>query len=682
MKTPVEFLTEEQAKLELKVLAQEIARHDRLYYTDDAPVISDADYDALRKRNQAIELRFPNLVRSDSPSQKVGVAPAASGFSKIQHRAPMLSLDNAFSIEDVEEFIKRTRKFLGLDLVEIIELYAEPKIDGLSASLTYENGDLIKAATRGDGSVGEDITANVRTIADIPQKIPAKESMEIRGEIYMRVDDFNDMNQRRAADGDSLFANPRNAAAGSVRQLDPSVTAKRPLSFFAYSLSGDVAFTAHGDVLESLNNWGFQVNPLIQKVSSIEEIEAFYDKILTSRADLGYDIDGIVYKVDSMAWQQRLGNVARSPRWAIAHKFPPEQAVTVLEDIDIQVGRTGTLTPVAHLKPINVGGVMVSRATLHNQDEIDRKDIRIGDTVIIQRAGDVIPQVVEVIKDKRPEAATKFTFPLRCPACDSHVVRKEGEAAHKCTGGLICPQQATLRLHHFVSKDAFDIEGFGFKHIEAFYKQGLIKTPADIFTLQKSDQQSLTPLRNQEGWGRKSADNLFAEIEKRRTVSLDRFIYALGIPQVGQTIAKLLAKNCVSLHNFRTSLTAEDLVSIDGIGASIAEDLLGFLEEPNNQKMLDDLAEHVTVDEYVFQGVDNSPISGKTVVFTGTLERFTRAEMKQKAEQLGAKVSGSVSKKTDFVVVGASPGSKAAKAQELGVAILSEDEWLDFISVE
>ncbi|MEN8236423.1 MAG: NAD-dependent DNA ligase LigA [Pseudomonadota bacterium] len=688
-------LTENQAAEELEILAALIAYHDELYYLKDAPEISDSDYDALRQRNQAIEARFPNLVRADSPSKRVGIAPK-TGFSKVQHDTPMLSLDNAFEPQDLADFITRTRRFLGLGEATIVEVVAEPKIDGLSASLTYQNGQLVRAATRGDGEVGEDITANVHTITDIPTSLkqnPTPEHIEIRGEIYMHGDDFNQLNAARERAGESLLANPRNAAAGSVRQLDVSVTAQRPLKFFAYGcgeIPADIALVTHEELMAQLINWGFPVNPMIQVCKDMQGIQQFYDELTIARPTLGYDIDGTVYKINRLDWQQRLGRVARSPRWAIAYKFPPEQGQTVLESIQIQVGRTGALTPVAHLKPLTIGGVVVSRATLHNQDELQRKDIRAGDTVVIQRAGDVIPQVVAVVKDLRPADAQPYQFPDHCPICDSLAVRKSGEAVTRCTGGLVCPAQAALRLYYFVSKHAFDIEGLGLKHMEMFYHEGLLQTPVDLFRLQQRDANSENPLAKREGWGDKSAQNLFQAIEARRSISLDRFIYALGISQVGQTIAKLLAYTYGSFAKWRSALEqaaldAEseaylELVAIEGIGASIAGDLLDFIREPHNQQVLDQLAQELEIQDLARPEITDSPIMGKTVVFTGKLTAFSRAEAKSRAENLGAKVASAVSPKTDYLVVGEKPGSKAKKAQELGIPVLSEQEWLKVIS--
>ena len=682
----IEALTRDEAAAALKVLAETIAHHDQLYHQRDAPEISDADYDALRRRNKAIEERFPDLVRDDSPSGSVGSTPA-SGFVKVAHARPMLSLSNAFDEDDVVEFLARIRRFLGLEESELVDFVAEPKIDGLSASLRYENGAFQVGATRGDGTTGEDITANLRTIADIPETLPnsAPDIFEVRGEVYMSRDDFFALNERQTADGNKVFANPRNAAAGSLRQLDSSITKSRPLKFFAYSTgetSASVSET-HSELLSHLGDWGFSVNPLSRQCASSEDALALYNEIAATRATLPYDIDGIVYKVNRIDWQSRLGTVSRAPRWAIAHKFPAEQAETLLHKISIQVGRTGALTPVAELEPITVGGVVVSRATLHNADEIERKKVRAGDTVVIQRAGDVIPQVVRVILGKRTDDSKKFVFPDRCPECGSAVVQEEDEVVRRCTGGLICPAQALERLKHFVSRNAFDIEGFGGRHIEAFREDGLIETPADIFRL--GDRAA--EISEREGWGDQSTDNLLAAIEARRKIALERFIYALGVRQVGQSTARLLAKNYGSFDALAAAISlAQDpdseayagLVAIDGIGPSVATDLVAFFAEAHNQTVLADLSAALDIEPFV-QAESDSPIAGRTVVFTGTLEQMTRGEAKARAESLGAKVSGSVSKKTDYVVAGPGAGSKAKKATELGVAILSEAEWLEML---
>lgn len=684
--TPIDELTAEIAAAELEELSAEIARHDALYHQKDSPEISDADYDALRRRCDAIEAAFPDLVRQDSPSRRVGAAPA-SGFAKAPHARPMLSLSNAFADDDVAEFVTRVRRFLGMDESAPLELVAEPKIDGLSASLRYERGEFVLGATRGDGAVGENITANLRTITDIPNRLgaDAPDVVEIRGEVYMQRSDFFTLNERQEKAGEKPFANPRNAAAGSLRQLNSQVTAQRPLRFFAYSsgeLSEPIADTQF-DFLQKLKSWKFSINPLTAKCGTVDAVLNVYRQIEEQRASLPYDIDGVVYKVNRLDLQGRLGMVSRAPRWAIAHKFPAEKAQTTLNKISIQVGRTGALTPVAELKPVTVGGVVVSRATLHNEDEIIRKDIREGDTVVIQRAGDVIPQVVRVVTENRLENSVPFQFPDHCPECGSLAVREEDEAVRRCTGGMICPAQAVERLKHFVSRNAFDIDGFGAKHIEAFWHDGLIKSPADIFSLYDHRED----LKGREGWGEQSVENLLSAIDERRTIGLDRFIYALGIRQVGQANARLLAKNYVSLTNLIEAMIAaedqsgdayESLINIDGIGPSVANDLTAFFLEPHNQQVLADLQTQLEISEFEQSDV-NSPISGKIIVFTGTLEQTTRNEAKARAEALGAKVSGSVSKKTDIVVAGPGAGSKAKKAEELGVTIMNEQEWLDMI---
>ena len=685
---PVEQLTAEESEAELARLTTEIARHDVLYYQEAAPEVSDSEYDALRRRNDAIEARSPHLVRTDSPSQRVGAAPS-EGFAKVTHSQPMLSLSNAFSDDEMHEFFARIRRFLGLEAAALVEVVGEPKIDGLSASARYEKGRFILGATRGDGVVGENITRNLATIENLPKKLTGKDVadvLEVRGEVYMTDSDFQALNEQRTAGGEPPFANPRNAAAGSLRQIDPAVTASRPLHYFAYSwgeISATGADTQWG-FLRCLESWGFTVNPLARVCATVEETLALYEALSEQRASLPYEIDGVVYKVNRLDWQERLGAVSRAPRWAIARKFPAEQAQTVLENITIQVGRTGLLTPVAELRPVTVGGVVVSRATLHNEDEIARKDIREGDTVVVQRAGDVIPQIVLAIIDKRPKSRAPFEFPERCPVCNSLAVREEGEAVRRCTGGLICAAQAVERLKHFVSRLAFDIEGLGRKHIETFWHDGLIRSPADIFRLRDHGAE----IEGREGWAEKSMVNLFAAIEDRRTIPLDRFIYALGIRQVGEATARLLAKQYGSLDGWRGAMAAAaereneeyaELVNIDGIGPSVADDILAFFAEAHNLNVLDDLADALDVEAFEAP-VDASPVSGKTVVFTGTLEAMTRTEAKARAESLGAKVAGSVSRSTDYVVAGPGAGSKAAKASELGVTLLSESEWLDLIA--
>ncbi len=685
-------LTEKQAQKELAALSEEIALHDVAYHREDDPKISDAEYDALRKRNDEIERRFPALAREDSPNAAVGAAPAR-GFKKITHVVPMLSLGNAFSDEDVGDFIDGLRRFLKLSDEENVEVTAEPKIDGVSFSARYEKGKLTVAATRGDGAVGEDITANIKTIKSIPKKIEGKVPalIEIRGEVYMTKEDFVTMNEAQEEKGAKVFANPRNAAAGSLRQLDSAVTESRPLKAFCYAYGAleGMSWDTHWDFLMQLERWGFPVNERTTLCTTVEDMLAAYEKLGAERAGLSYDIDGIVYKVNRKDLQERLGFVSRAPRWAVAHKFSAEQAETVLEKIEIQVGRTGVLTPVAHLKPINVGGVLVSRATLHNEDEIARKDIREGDTVRIQRAGDVIPQVVKVVTEKRPKASIPYAFPQNCPVCESLAIREEDEAARRCTGGLICPAQAIQRLKHFVSREAFDIEGLGGKHIEAFFADEVISNPADLFTLAERDKKSLTPLRAREGWGPKSAENLFASIDSRRTISLERFIYALGIPQVGQATARLLAQSYSTYEAWRDAMIAarkpdseayRDLINIEQIGSSVATDLIGFFAEAHNREVLDALTDQVKIEASAQPDTTASPVAGQTIVFTGTLESMSRSEAKAKAQSLGAKVAGSVSKKTDLVVAGPGAGSKLKEAQTLGIRVMTEEEYTALIS--
>ncbi|MEE9300048.1 MAG: NAD-dependent DNA ligase LigA [Alphaproteobacteria bacterium] len=686
-----ERLTAKQAARELERLAEEIAKHDRLYYELAAPVISDAEYDALRRRNEAIEARLPGLVRPDSPSHRVGVAPAAS-FAKVRHSKPMRSLDNVLEEAELEAFFGRIRRFLGLE-EEAIESVGEPKIDGLGAALTYEEGRLVQGATRGDGEVGEDVTANLRTIGDLPERLKGThlpKRLEVRGEVYMSRADFKALNETRAKEGKALFANPRNAAAGSLRQLDSRITAKRRLHFFAYGwgeLSEPVG-ERYSDFLERLREWGFAVNPLAERCAGLEEAGDLYRRLLATRNKLPYDIDGVVYKVDRLDWQDRLGEVSRAPRWAIAYKFPPERARTKLLRILIQVGRTGALTPVAELEAIRLAGVTVARATLHNEDEIARKDVREGDTVIVQRAGDVIPQIIEVVKEKGRRRKRRFTFPDRCPECGSRAVREEGEAARRCTGGLICPAQTVERLRHFVSRDAFDIEGLGEKQILAFWRDKRIETPGDIFRLEETDSQKGPKLSEREGWGEKSARNLFNAIRARRRIALHRFIYALGVRHIGETTARLLARRYGTFTAWRDAIEAardrsseahQELIAIDGIGPKVAGALAEFIGEPHNRKVLDDLSALVTVEDEAIPAATQSPVTGKTVVFTGTLARMTRSEAKTRAQVLGARVSGSVSAKTDYLVAGADPGSKLTKAKGLGVRVLSEEEWLEFV---
>ena len=693
----IENLTETEAAAELERLAAEIAHHDRLYHQQDAPEISDADYDQLRKRNNAVEARFPELIRADSPSRRVGVAPSAS-FAKVTHSLPMLSLENAFDEADVRDFFAGIRNFFRRpeDVARVaedaIEVMAEPKIDGLSAALRYEQGRLVLGATRGDGITGEDVTANLRTLHSVPKRLHGEgwpDILEVRGEVYMEREGFFAVNAEREAAGEPVFANPRNVAAGSLRQLDPAITARRPLKFFAYAWGeASAAFArTHAEALARFRDWGFTVNPRSRLCHGVDAVLAAYREIGADRAGLPYDIDGVVYKVNDLGLQQRLGMVSRAPRWALAHKFPAQQAQTVLDDIIIQVGRQGSLTPVAVLAPITVGGVVVQRATLHNEDEIARKDVRIGDTVVVQRAGDVIPQIVAVVPERRPAGSRPYQFPDHCPICGSLAVRETGVVARRCTGGLICAAQAVERLRHFVSRDCFDIEGLGAKHIAEFWADGLIRGPGDIFRLKAEI------LTGREGWGEVSASKLIAAIDERRRIALDRFINALGIPQVGQATARLLARHYRSLAAWRQDMEAaqaEDsparagLLDVHGIGADMAADIIGFFAEPHNRALLDDLGREVTVVDYEAPGrgrVAASPLAGKTIVFTGGLESMSRSEAKARAEALGANVASSVSSKTHYVVVGADAGSKATKAAALGLTVLDEAAWLKLAGV-
>jgi DNA ligase (NAD+) len=690
-------------------LIANIRRYDEAYYNHDAPLVSDRDYDHLRWELEALETRYPALKNAASPTQTVGTTPQ-SGFAKITHALPMLSLSNVFNREDLDDFATRIRRFLNLDTMPAMT--AEPKIDGLSLSLRYEKGALVSAATRGDGTTGEDVTANARTVEDIPHTLPAgaPESLEVRGEIYMRKSDFLHLNAQMQARGGKIFANPRNAAAGSLRQLKPSVTASRPLKFYAYSwgeVSEPLAGTQY-DGVQRLRALGFATNDLTVLCQTMEELLDHYSLIEQQRATLDYDIDGVVYKVNRLDFQDRLGFIGRAPRWATAHKFPAEQASTVLLDIDIQVGRTGALTPVAKLQPVNVGGVMVSNATLHNEDYIqaigqngeilrEGKDLRIGDHVTVQRAGDVIPQIVDVDVSKRPDGARPFVFPVTCPVCGSHAVREDNDrtgrrdAVRRCTGGLICPAQAREQLKHFVSRLAFDIDGLGDKQIELFYDKGLISNAADIFTLRARDGEGAPPLKNWDGWGDKSASNLFQAIDNSRTIALNRLLYALGIRHVGEGTAKLLARHYQSWaaleslfapllddHDSALGPIVQDLTAIDGIGETAAHSLCEFFAEPRNQNVLRQLLQHITVKDMEVKATD-SPVAGQTLVFTGSLEKMTRDEAKAMAERLGAKVAGSVSPKTDRVIAGPGAGSKLKKAQELGIEVISEDAWFELI---
>jgi DNA ligase (NAD+) len=689
---PPDALTAAQAKAELKRLAAEIAAHDKRYYQEDAPTVSDAEYDALRQRNEAMEALFPDLVRADSPNRRVGAAPAAK-FAKVRHAVPMLSLGNVFDDDEVVDFANRVRRFLGLSADEPLAFTAEPKIDGLSCSLRYEGGQLVNAATRGDGFEGEDVTANVRTIGEIPERLHGNRNpdiCEVRGEVYMAHADFFALNERQAAEGKPVFANPRNSAAGSLRQLDPAITASRPLKFFAYAWGemSEMPEDTQFGMLEWFKGRGFSVNSLTKLTRSVEEMLAVYRDIETRRATLGYDIDGVVYKVDRLDLQERLGFVSRSPRWATAHKFPAEQATTILNGIDIQVGRTGALTPVARLEPVTVGGVVVTNATLHNEDEIARKDVRIGDTVRIQRAGDVIPQVLGVVIEKRPADAKPYEFPKVCPVCGSHAVREvnprsgKEDVVRRCTGGLICRAQVVERLKHFASRLAFDIEGLGDKQIELFFERGWITEPADIFTLARRNRS--IKLEEEEGFGDLSVRNLFAAIEARRTIPLNRLIFALGIRHVGETNAKLLARHYGTIEALRDGAVGpeseayQDLNAIEGVGEVVADAIVEFFKEPHNREAVDHVLEQVTVTA-MEEAKSDSPIAGKTVVFTGSLKKMTRDEAKAMAERLGAKVAASVSKKTDYVVAGPGAGSKLDKAREAGVAVLTEDEWVALV---
>lgn len=693
-------LADEDAKIELARLAAEIRRHDEAYYQDDAPDIDDAAYDELRRRLLDIEACFPSLQTVDSPSLSVGAAPA-SRFEKARHRVPMLSLGNAFADEDVVDFMDRIRRFLGLDEKDDLAFTAEPKIDGLSISLRYENGELVLGVTRGDGSVGENVTNNIMTLAQIPKTILAYDFppvFEVRGEIYMSHKDFAALNERQIAAKQKIFANPRNAAAGSLRQLDSKITASRTLEvfFYAWGEVEQLPGLTQMEVIDKLAIWGFPVNPLMRVCENADHLLQVYKDIESQRASLAYDIDGVVYKVNRLDYQDRLGFVSRSPRWAIAHKFPAEKAITRLLDIEIQVGRTGALTPVAKLEPVTVGGVVVSNATLHNEDEIVRKDLHIGDMVVVQRAGDVIPQVVEVVLDKRPQDAVPYEFPKTCPVCGSHAVRevhpttKEKDKVSRCTGGLSCSAQVKERFSHFVSRNAFDIDGLGEKQVAAFLEWGLVKNPADLFTLETRDQaEELSKLKNREGWGEKSVTKLFAALQERRSVSLERFIYALGIRHIGETTAKLLARSYGSFEHLHEAMKQavdeesdawQDLNNIDGIGGIAASALIEFFAEQHNEEVVLALVEEVTPEPFEIEEIAQTSVTGKIVVFTGKLTQFSRAEAKDRAERLGAKVAGSVSGKTDYLVAGPGAGSKLKKAESLGVSVLSEDDWLSLIA--
>ena len=706
LKTDPAKLNEAQAKAELKRLATEIAAHDKRYFQQDAPTVTDAEYDALRQRNAAIEARFPQLIRADSPSKRIGASPIGK-FRKVRHAVPMLSLDNAFAEQDVVDFVARIRRFLRLSEDEKLAFSAEPKIDGLSMSLRYEGGELVTAATRGDGAEGEDVTANIRTLEDVPKKLKGRNVpnvCEVRGEVYMTKHAFLALNERQKAASDTIFANPRNSAAGSLRQKDPKITASRPLGFFAYAWGEMSAMPAdrQSGMIKWFESCGFKTNPLTKLCRSTDELIAFHREIEEGRAELDYDIDGVVYKVDRVDWQERLGFVSRTPRWGIAHKFPAERAMTVLKDIELQVGRTGALTPVGKLDPVGVGGVIVQNVTLHNEDYIkgiggdgeslrDGRDIRIGDTVIIQRAGDVIPQVVDVVIDRRPKNAKPYHFPKKCP-CYLHtdVVREEtatGEegARTRCTGEFACPYQKVQHLMLFVSRRAFDIEGLGEKQIELFFEKGWVKEPADIFTLEKKHKGDLLGL---DGFGETSVRNLFSAIEARRTISLDRFIYALGIRQVGETTALALARGYGSWEAFHDAGlkvakgdedTIAEMDALDQIGDTVIHAVAAYFGESHNRGIVERLTKEVKILDAERPKKDTA-IAGKTVVFTGALEKMTREEAKAQAERLGAKAAGSVSKKTDYVVAGPGAGSKLADAKKLGVKVLTEDEWLKLAS--
>ena len=702
---PVERLSEQEAASELAALAEQIAAHDAAYYQNDAPEITDAAYDALRQRNLALEAQFPHLKRADSPSDKVGSAPV-SAFGKVEHRVSMLSLGNAFDEADVSDFVARIRKFLNLSETDEVRFTAEPKIDGLSANLRYEKGRFVQGATRGDGQTGEDITANLMHISDIPHQLPegVPDVVEVRGEVYMSHADFAALNTRQQAAGDKVFANPRNAAAGSLRQLDASVTASRPLRFFAYgwgemsAMNGD----SQSAMMECFAAWGFHINPAFIQVKTVAELMAHWATIEQQRATLGYDIDGMVYKVDRLDYQQRLGFVSRAPRWAIAHKFPAEQATTILQAIDIQVGRTGALTPVAKLEPVTVGGVVVSNATLHNADEIIRKDVRVGDRVTLQGAGDVIPQIVSVDVSARADKVPAFVFPDSCPECGSHAVREQREdgtldVVTRCTGGLVCPAQARERLKHFVSRRAFDIDGLGQKQIDDYWALELIRRPQDIFTLEARFSDNPPDIwrygsgsKDKIGTLKDSTVKLFAAIRAARTVDFDRFIFALGIRHIGETTARLLARHFGSVETLQSTLMAmvdgdeaarSELEAIDGVGAVMIDALLEFFSEAHNQQSIAALLQAGVAPQALEQVASDSAIAGKTIVFTGTLEKMARAEAKARAESLGAKVSGSVSAKTDILVAGPGAGSKLKKAEELGLEILSEDEWIELAAL-
>ena len=699
----VSRLTPEQATAELARLARLLHQANIDYHQKDSPTLSDAEYDLLKQRNGALEAQFPDLKRSDSPTEQIGAA-AAEGFTKVTHALPMLSLSNAFNAEDVQEFESRILRYLGGNEATALAYTAEPKIDGLSLSLRYEDGRLVQAATRGDGQVGENVTENARTIVDIPQQIDgAPDLLEVRGEVYMRHSDFQALNARQKETSGKVFANPRNAAAGSLRQLDASITKSRPLRFFAYAwgaVSAPLA-THQSAAIARLKSFGFSTNPLTKLCTSVDEVLAQYETIMNARDALDYDIDGVVYKVDDLALQARLGFRSTTPRWAIAHKFPAEMAWTRLEAIDIQVGRTGALSPVARLQPVTVGGVVVSNATLHNEDYIagrdangglirDGKDIRVGDRVQVYRAGDVIPKIADLDLSQRPKGSAIFAFPQSCPECGSPAVRDPGDAVRRCTGGLICPAQGVERLKHFVARKAFDIEGLGSKQVEMFFADDLlpVREPADVFTLETRDAVSLAPLKNREGWGGKSAGNLFAAINERRNIGLGRLLFALGIRHLGEAGANLIATHYGSWAALVGALDRahaqegqawEDLRAIDGVGEVMARSLVSAFAPGPEREAIDRLAAHLTIQDAPKPQTDGSPVAGKTLVFTGTLEQMSRAEAKARAETLGAKVAGSVSAKTDLLIAGPGAGSKAKKAADLGVETIDEAAWLALI---
>ncbi|MHA7851061.1 NAD-dependent DNA ligase LigA [Roseovarius sp.] len=702
--TPVDRLSADQAAQELARLADLVAQADAAYHGQDAPIMSDAAYDALVQRNAAIEARFPDIMREDSPSRRVGFTPS-EGFGKVTHAVRMLSLGNAFEDDEIREFDARIRRYLGLGPQAALTYTSEPKIDGLSLSLRYEQGRLVQAATRGDGAEGENVTANARTIADIPHDLGGAgvpELLEVRGEVYMSHADFEALNTRQTERSDKTFANPRNAAAGSLRQLDPKITARRPLKFFAYAWGAhsEPLAPSQMEAIARLAGFGFQTNPLTALCDGPDEMLTQYRRIEQLRAELGYDIDGVVYKVNEIALQHRLGYRSTTPRWAIAHKFPAELAWTRLEAIDIQVGRTGALSPVARLHPVTVGGVVVSNATLHNEDYIagrdakgneirGGKDIRVGDWVQVYRAGDVIPKVADVDLSKRPANAAAYTFPKVCPECGSDAIREEGDAVRRCTGGLICPAQAVEKLKHFVSRAAFDIEGLGAKQVEQFHADGWIREPADIFTLKdRYGPGCLTQLKNRDGWGEKSAANLFDAIDERRQIALGRLLFALGIRHVGEAASMTLARFYGTWDEFTAAMDGaaagegpdwDRLLGIDGVGKVMAQSLVTTFAQEDERASIDRLVAHLEIERAERPDTDGSPVAGKTVVFTGTLEKMTRAEAKARAEALGAKVSGSVSAKTDLVIAGPGAGSKAKAAEQLGVEMIDEDGWLALI---